>query len=71
MTEFETLGDTQEAMPRPGSAFMELREGRCKFPLGGIHDPPTPVWRVLGAQRARLLSIGSSIWDSGLFGGFW
>ena len=24
----------------PGIAFVELREGRCKFPIGGFNDPP-------------------------------
>ena len=23
-----------------GIEFTDLREGRCKFPLGGINDPP-------------------------------
>ncbi|MGJ0507005.1 MAG: GcrA family cell cycle regulator [Methylocystis sp.] len=24
-----------------GISFWELREGRCRFPLGLIHEPPT------------------------------
>lgn len=24
----------------PGIEFVDLREGRCRFPLGGINDPP-------------------------------
>jgi hypothetical protein len=30
----------QDQSPRPGITFAELREGRCKFPLGAINDPP-------------------------------
>jgi hypothetical protein len=31
----------QELVPsRRGISFSELREGRCKFPLGTINDPP-------------------------------
>ncbi|WP_445730580.1 GcrA family cell cycle regulator [Methylocystis sp. IM2] len=25
---------------RAGVSFFQLREGRCKFPLGGIEEPP-------------------------------
>jgi hypothetical protein len=25
---------------RPGISFFELRDGRCRFPLGTINDPP-------------------------------
>ena len=25
---------------QPGVSFMQIREGRCKFPLGRIDEPP-------------------------------
>jgi hypothetical protein len=41
------MSDTVDATPelgvartRQGIAFVDLREGRCKFPLGTINDPP-------------------------------
>ncbi len=39
---------TQEVR-RMGIPFIELREGRCKFPLGPIGEPPT---RFCGAPTA-------------------
>jgi GcrA cell cycle regulator len=30
----------EEAAPEPGVAFMQLGPGMCRFPLGGLYDPP-------------------------------
>ena len=32
--------ELQPARTERGITFAELREGRCKFPLGTINDPP-------------------------------
>jgi hypothetical protein len=31
----------EEGAPEAGIGFTELREGRCKFPLGSFEAPPT------------------------------
>jgi hypothetical protein len=54
------MSDTANAIPKPepvtnrhGIPFAELREGRCKFPLGTITDPiewfcgdPAPIGKA-------------------------
>jgi hypothetical protein len=49
----EATIDEETGVSRPGITFSELREGRCKFPLGTINDPiewfcgePAPVGKV-------------------------
>ncbi|WP_368856435.1 GcrA family cell cycle regulator [Methylocystis sp. MJC1] len=32
--------DKQSEPEQPGITFEQLREGRCKFPLGRLSDPP-------------------------------
>jgi hypothetical protein len=34
------IGEHEEESTLPGIPFGELREGRCKFPLGRLSDPP-------------------------------
>lgn len=37
----EAIEIEQESHEPPrGVRFVKLREGLCKFPLGGLHDPP-------------------------------
>jgi hypothetical protein len=38
--EADALGEQEPVVSRRGVTFAELREGRCKFPLGTINDPP-------------------------------
>ncbi|CAJ0867394.1 hypothetical protein AMST5_01949 [freshwater sediment metagenome] len=36
----DVIRDQKPVPSRRGITFAELREGRCKFPLGTINDPP-------------------------------
>jgi hypothetical protein len=41
MTDAEQLQENDQEAPEPGIGFGDLRDGRCKFPLGVFHVPPT------------------------------
>ncbi len=36
----EALAERHEAPTKRGVAFLDLRAGQCRFPLGGFRDPP-------------------------------
>jgi hypothetical protein len=44
-----TIDERETNAALPGIPFWELREGRCKFPLGRLSDPPE---RFCGAPAA-------------------
>jgi hypothetical protein len=41
MTDAEQPQEDNQDASEPGIGFRELRDGRCKFPLGAIDVPPT------------------------------
>jgi hypothetical protein len=41
MTDAGQLQEDNQEASEPGVGFEELRDGRCKFPLGAFHAPPT------------------------------
>lgn len=51
----EAIGEQELVPSRRGISFSELREGRCKFPLGTINDPPRMVLRRVCAGGEGLL----------------
>ncbi len=45
----DVITELMQEVGRVGISFIDLREGRCKFPLGSINEPPT---RFCGAPTA-------------------
>jgi hypothetical protein len=41
MTDAELIQEDNQESSQPGIGFEELREGRCKFPLGAFDVPAT------------------------------